>query len=111
MKKRLLLFVLAFMCLQAMVNANAVSVQTAQTIAVNFFNSIGSGRGATASLSYTQTESDGVVEFYVFSMAPQNGFVIIAANDNVQPVIAYSNETYFNPNGTRNGVSDWIKST
>ena len=111
MKKNLLLSAIVFLTALVTANANTVNVQTAQTIATNFFKANVSGRTGTPTLSYTQTETDGTIDFYVFNMADGKGFVIVSANDNVQPVIAYSNETTFNVNGTRNGVGDWIKTT
>jgi len=112
MRKNLLLLAFTFFGLQAMVNANTVSIQTAQTLALNFFKLNVSDAGhVTATLSFTKTESDGVVDFYVFNMAPVKGFVIVSANDNALPVIAWSKETTFNPNATNNGLVDWISST
>ncbi len=69
-------------------NAASVSVQTAQTIALNFYKvtAPGAGHGTlTATLNYTSTESDGSIDFYVFNISPANGFVIVAGSDNVMP--------------------------
>ena len=113
MKKNPLLLAIAFMLMQGMAQANGISMQTAQTIAVNFFklNAHVQARDITATLAFTQTESDGIVDFYVFNMAPAKGFVIVAANDNVQPVIAYSTEVTFNTNAAKCPLNDWIKGT
>ena len=113
MKKIALFLASAFILMQHNLQAATISQQTAQAVALNFIKvtvpAIGSN--TTANLSYTQTESDGVVDFYVFNLSPAKGFVIVAANDNAQPVLAYSTESYFNSNASQFGLGDWIKST
>ena len=112
MKKKLSLLVLVFMVLQSSVMATAISLQTAQTIALNFLKVTvpGTGSNVTDNLVYTQTESDGIVDFYVFNLAPAKGFVIVSANDNALPVLAYSTESYFNSNNSKFGLGDWLSS-
>ena len=93
--------------------AGLVSVSTAQTTAVNFYTLSAtnlSGRNAvTATLKLTKTEDDGTVDFYVFDMSPGKGFVVVAADDQVKPVIAYSLESNFNGNTSNRGVKDWME--
>lgn len=112
MKKNLLIIAITMLVVQHAVWAGTISTQTAQTIAVNFIKVTvpATGPGVTASLTYTKTENDGTVDFYVFNLAPAKGFVIVSANDNAQPVIAYSTESLFNSNNAQFGLSDWIKS-
>lgn len=112
--RNILLMALAILLVSMNSNANTVSQQDAQNIAVNFFKiQVPSQRNTTftPTLNHIQTESDGSVDFYVFDMSPATGFVIVSADDNSVPVIAYSTESYFRYNNGTNGVSDWIKST
>ena len=104
----------AFIILSGLFVANAalVSRQTAQNIALNFYKVTVAGAGRTdltATLVYTSAENDGSVDFYVFNISPGKGFVIVAATDNVMPVLAYSSESNFSPDFTRMGVNDWVK--
>src|ERR1700733_8058693 len=95
MKKYLLLIPTYFLfyCL----NAASVSVQTAQTIAVNFFKvtTHSNQSNITATLNYTRTEGDNTHDFYVFDIGPVKGFVIVSGNNNIVPVIGYSTKTNF----------------
>ena len=112
MREKLFLLACAFFVFHPLLQANTISTQTAQTLALNFYKLNVPGAGnVTASLSYTKTESDGVIDFYAFDILPVKGFVIVSANDNALPVIAWSKETLFNPNATQNGLADWMKST
>ncbi len=109
MKKHLLLLLAFF--LFCMVQAAGVSVQTAQTVAVNFFNVSGlSGQTAiTATLKYTRTEGDNTVDFYVFDITPLKGFVIVSGNDITVPILGYSNETNFKLNPLYpTGINYWM---
>ena len=83
----------------------------AETVAVNFFklNSKNTTRGAiTATLKYTKTEADGTIDFYVFDMSPGTGFVIVSADDQITPIIAYSFESNFNLPGQSQAVQNWM---
>jgi PKD repeat protein len=109
MKRHLLLLLSLFLFYA--VQAASVSVQTAQTVAVNFFKVSGfSGQtNLTATLTYTRNENDNSVDFYVFNMAPVKGFVIVSGNNNIVPVIGYSTETnfsFYTPYPT--GINYWM---
>jgi len=115
--KKLLLTTCAFSFLLVhLLQAAAVSNAKAQVIAINFFKVtypalIGHNTNLSAVPKYTQTESDGSVDFYVFDITPLNGFVIVSADDAVMPVLAYSNESYFNTGFQKTGVANWTKKT
>ncbi|MDB5283010.1 MAG: Peptidase family protein, partial [Bacteroidota bacterium] len=92
------------------INAAFVNVQTAQAIALNFFKVNSPGQGnISATLNYTRIESDSTIDYYVFDINPAHGFVIVSADDNMNPVIAYSTEANFNAAANRIGLSDWMK--
>ena len=112
MKKSLVLVSLACCAFFGVSRAGIVSVNDAQTVAVNFFK-LNAGTGhdnasISATLIYTRTESDNSIDYYVFNISPTKGFVIVAADDNIKPVIAYSTESNFNSNLTKTGVVDWM---
>ena len=90
-------------------NAANVTVETAQTIATNFFKVTANSNNITATLKYTRTEGDNTVDFYVFDISPTPGFVIVAGNSSTKPVIGYSTETNFNLNVPHAiGVNNWM---
>jgi hypothetical protein len=97
--------------------AASVSVQTAQSVALNFYTvtapNYNPHLSVSAVLSYTQTEPDSTITFYAFNIQPANSFVMVAADDNVTPVIAYSFESYFSdgPGIKKTGVGNWIYET
>ena len=46
--------------------------------------------------------------FYIFNAGGSQGFVIIAADDNVIPVLGYSDEKAFDPNNVARNASKWL---
>ena len=111
MKKLLLILTLAIAVGHAY--ASSVSVATAQTVALNFYksNTPGAANDNTlqAVMNYTKVAKDGTASFYVFDISPATGFVIVSADDAAEPVIGYSLESNFNPNGNHVGISDWME--
>lgn len=85
-----------------------VDVQTAQKIALTYytFNSQNSSP-YVLKLAYTRTEADNTVDYYVFDIYPK-GFVIVSGDDNADPVIAFSDESFFESNMPNSGVKDWM---
>ncbi len=112
MKKLLLALAAVTFIFAAPLNAATVSANTAQSVACNFFKTTYPAQvghtALTAILKYTKTESDGLVDFYAFDISPLKGFVIVAADDAVTPVIAYSGESYFDSNFQKTGVVNWV---
>ncbi len=110
MRNPLLPFIIAFLVLIKSANAATVTVQDAQGVAVNFFKlNAPSSPTASATLQYTATEPNGAVDFYVFSVAPLTGFVIVAADDAIEPVIGFSSESDFDiAAAAKTGIKDWM---
>src|SRR5205085_2151074 len=48
------------------------------------------------------------VDFYVFDITGVKGFVIVSADDNSKPVIAYSTESNFVTGFENTGIANWI---
>jgi len=109
LKHVLLLCASAMLCLTTF--AARVSVVAAQNTALNFYKVTSgySGKNAlNASLKLTRSETDGTIDFYVFDISPGKGFVIVSADDQVAPVIAYSTESNFNISTKGKGVQNWM---
>lgn len=51
---------------------------------------------------------DTVATFYAFSFFPK-GFVIVSADDNVNPILAYSTTGLFDKNNIPSSVKDWLE--
>ncbi len=88
-----------------------VAVNTANTVGYNFCKSQGAEISPDAlSLVYTaasKVNGKEVNDFYVFNTGA-NGFVIVAADDNVVPVLAYSTESSFNPGNFSPELTWWL---
>jgi hypothetical protein len=111
MKKKGLLLVCMVLVALGSAFATDVTIQDAQTVAVNFFKTkLGNNapRNLSATLQYTRTETDNTVDFYAFNMSPATGFVIVSATDNDQPVIGYSTESLFPANFSNIGLSNLL---
>ena len=99
MKKTFLLALLC--CLFAIGFAgNPVPANDARTVSVNFIKSIYPDMNVTASdfvLQHTEMDENGEPLFYQFAIGEQ-GFILISANDAVEPVLAYSLSNNFDKN-------------
>ena len=114
MKRIALPLILTLTFLFGETHATMVTSQTAETIAVTFFKVNTPGNHnlqLNASLIYTQTGNDNIVDYYIFDISPVKGFVIVSADDNLTPIIGYSTETNFNLNFSKYGINSWMKST
>lgn len=91
--------------------AKSVDVSGAKQIGYNFCKAQGQTVGiADYQLVYTATgivNGAAVNDFYIFNTG-NAGFVIVAADDNVVPVLAYSNEFPFNAAFIPNNVAAWF---
>jgi len=111
MKKKGLLLVCMVLVALGSAFAADVTIQDAQTVAVNFFKTkLGNNapRNLSATLQYTRTETDNTVDFYAFNMSPATGFVIVSATDNDQPVIGYSTESLFMSDFSKIGLANML---
>ena len=92
--KNLVLFV-ALVALSGSIIGNPVDVNTAKKAAATFASSISNTKGAQdMTLVYTATnETESQNFYYVFNY--ENGFVMVAGDDIIKPVLAYSTENPF----------------
>jgi len=94
--------------------AKAVDENTARQVGANFLISKGvAGVNSSADLLTAYVASGkingvSVADYYVFNVQNGNGFVIIAADDQIIPVLAYSNESALNMNNMAPATKDWI---
>lgn len=93
-------FLLAILCCLFSIGfaGNVVPVNDARTASVNFIKSIYPDMNVSASdfvLKYTEVDENGDAVFYQFDIREQ-GFIIVSANDAVDPILAHSVNTKFN---------------
>jgi hypothetical protein len=92
MKFKAILFSLLCMAMTALYAA-PVSPSVALQVASNFY-AVNAGKSGSVSLTDVTSQS-GFQEFYIFVHPQGKGFVIVAADDCVQPIIGYSLSTSF----------------
>jgi len=87
--KKVILFLMVICCCMA-VFAGPVDQQKAQQLGAKFLGK--------SQLRLAATIADrGVADYYVFNVSNGEGFVIVAADDRVKPVLAYSTTGHFDP--------------
>ena len=86
--------------------AGPVTPNRAATVAQNFFNSLSSTKGYTQlELSSTPWQFDGI---YLFTVA-EGGFVLVAADDAVRPILGYSLTGTLDPNNMPPALQQWLQ--
>jgi hypothetical protein len=77
-------------------NAGPVDQQKAQQLGSKFLGK--------SQLCLAATAADrGVADYYVFNVSNSEGFVIVAADDRVKPILAYSTTGHFDPDRVSDG--------
>ena len=92
MKKKVCLFLLTVFSLGLL--AGPVDVETAKQLGGNYMVANHRSSSAALTLAYTETTDDGLNVCYVFNCHPK-GFVIVAADDRMKPILGYSTESSF----------------
>lgn len=92
--------------------AKPVDEATARKVGFNFLRDAaleGLSTAGQLELAHTSASADGKVKyFYVFNLN-RAGFVMVSADDQVEPVFAYSNEGDFNPNNVPDAAKTWLE--
>ncbi len=99
--KRICLLCITLMGLSLYSIANPVDLQTAQSIAVKFMGA------SDVQLVSTYRTDQSAAAFYVFNT--EDGFVIVSADDCETPIIGYSHEGRFDPNGVPEQMEAYLQ--
>ena len=87
--------------------AGPVDQQKAQRLGAKFLSTTAvSQRNADIQLNLVETAVDmqrGGTDYYVFNVSNGEGFVIVAGDDRVKPILAYSTTGRYNPNDVAEG--------
>ena len=105
MRKTILFLAFAILGIGAM-NANPVDVETAKSLGIKFMNNSTELKSIDAVLSYVACSEDGMPVFYAFSLQP-NGFVLVAADDRMRPILGYSTEGSFSATDMPDGLQSF----
>lgn len=119
MRKQFLLIMI--LCLSAtMVWAERIDVSTARKVAENVANAGSSLRSAgDLSLVYAAAPGqsgsvlrsgtvDGAADYFVFNVGGENGFVIVAGDDRVRPVLGYADDGSFDADKLPPNAAVWL---
>jgi hypothetical protein len=105
-----------FACTVSSSFAKVVDETTAKTVGSNFLmstypNGIVKGTADLTTAYVAQAQANGrvVVDYYVFDINGGTGFVMVSADDNIIPILAYSSESSFDINTINPSAKDWIE--
>ena len=103
-------FIVILNALPKSVSASAISQADAAKVALTYYKYNAKSPAQNAyvkSLAYVKADADGTIDYYIFDIYPK-GFVIVSADNNVEPVIGFSDESYFYE--IKNiGIDDWME--
>lgn len=95
--------------------ADPIEVETAKKVSETFLmrkTKVGGDNLLDLNLVYTEqsnaTATSNVVYFYVFNYG-EHGFVIVSGDDNTLPVLAYSDESKFDPDNIPQNTKKWLE--
>ena len=113
MRKHFLLFgFIAFAILS--LQAGPVDQQKAQQLGTKFLSTTAVGqRSADIQLNLVSVATDhsrGAIDFYAFNVIGGEGFVIVAGDDCVKPILAYSTTGIYNPQDVAEGFAYTLNS-
>ncbi len=107
MRKTILSLVLLILTASFPANATPVDSNTARKVAVNFLHSQGM---KSCSINVTDiSTSIPFTDIYVFSIGKETGFVVIAGDDNTEPILAYSLTEPFPTEAMPPHIYAWFK--
>ena len=105
------LFFLFLLCQKSF--SKKVELKYARQVAYNFYNNIKNNNQKSVSINpYKITESF-IYQYgqdtvnYIFNFA-DTGFVIVSANDIVQPILGYSTESFYQPANQPSAFTEWL---
>ena len=100
--KKALLFIAIFALTIGKIFAGPVDAQRAQQIGNSFLSAKALKSDIQLNLVYTSATRN-AVDYYAFNVNNGNGFVIVAGDDRVKPILAYSTSGTFNPSDIADG--------
>lgn len=108
MKRFFYSFTLLILGFSLSIKADPVSLESAQIVAQNFYQHY-SSRSVNTIADKIVYKDNSTPVFYVFTYE-KGGFVIVAADDAVTPILGYSTTSTFDKNSIPINAQDWIGS-
>ena len=87
--------------------ASPVDVNTARQLGLKYVQGNATKQVAELELAYTQTTESGANALYVFNF--EGGYMIMAADDVAQPVLAFGEEGCFDANNIPDGLAYYLR--
>ena len=87
--------------------ASPVDVNTARQLGLKYVQGNTSKQVAELDLAYTQTTESGTNALYVFNF--EGGYMIMAADDVAQPILAFGEEGCFDANNIPDGLAYYLR--
>ena len=112
--KKSLLILLIFLATIFATEAKVMSVSAAKLVAENFinqqFNNSTNKNRIALELNYTKKglKNSLLTCFYVFNVTNGDGFVIVSAENNVDPILGYSTEKDFEKDKIPSNIEKWL---
>jgi hypothetical protein len=117
--KKIIVLIFNLILLTNLLNAKHIDIATAKKVGEHFFKTQSEQTQSMVLLPtpvYIQTSAaehanasvTATPYFYVFNSAA-SGYVIVSADDNVYPVLGYSDESNFNPENMSPSVQKWLE--
>ena len=107
--KKTLLIIAIFALTIGNILAGPVDAQRAQRLGHSFLSAKALKTDIQLNLAYTSATRD-AVDYYAFNVADGNGFVIVAGDDRVKPILAYSTTGSFDPSDVSDGFGFTLNS-
>ena len=88
-----------------------VDENTARAVGVNFLSAKGVAVTGASAAAYTANgiiEGKQVAMYYIFNFSDRHAFVVVAADDIIRPILAYSDESTFDINHLPPAAQCWI---
>ena len=109
MKKSLQSILVLFVLGINIMNAKPVTLQQAKNVAISFYQHQSTKVPQTVTLFYTETSVTGEALYYVFNINKNDGFVIVAGDDVVHPIIGYNTEKQYVLPKKGTTIGNWMK--
>ena len=106
--KKTLLFVAILAITTGQIIAGPVDAQRAQQIGNRFLSAKALKSDIQLTLAYTSSTRD-AVDYYAFNANSDKGFVIVAGDDRVKPILAYSTTGNLDPNNIADGFEFMLR--
>ena len=87
--------------------ASPVDVNTARQLSLKYVQGDATKKVANLDLAYTQTTERGANALYVFNF--DGGYIIVAADDVAQPILAYGEEGNFDADNIADGLAYYLR--